>query len=390
MSNDIYPSHLELSRSAFENNLAFIRELIGDGVVFCSVIKGNAYGHGIDRFVPLAEECGVRYFGVFSADEAAEAVEASSGNSHIIIMGMVGKRLLEWAIENELSFFVFEPDRLREAIIASGKVGKPARVHLHLETGMNRLGLEREMLPEVISLIKDAGDKVTVEGICTHYAGAESVANHVRVINQIKKFEELSLWLEEEGITFKYRHTAGSAATLNYPETVMDMVRVGIAQFGFWPNRETYMHYMKKNSEGREQFIDPLKRVLSWKSKVMSIKRVVAGEFVGYGNVYLTSRDQTIASIPIGYSHGFARSLTNVGIVLINGKRAPVAGLVNMNLLTVDVTDIPDVQKGDEVVIIGEQGEQEISLASFSEMTNNMNYELLVRLPAKMPRRIVE
>jgi alanine racemase len=121
----------------------------------------------------------------------------------------------------------------------------------------------------------------------------------------------------------------------------------------------------------------------------MSTKEVPAGEFVGYGTTYQTSRDQIIASVPIGYAHGFKRNLTNVGIVLVNGQRAPVAGLVNMNLLTIDVTDIPNVKKGDEVVIIGHQGDQEMSVDSFSEMTNYLNYEVLVQIPSRLPRSII-
>jgi alanine racemase len=122
----------------------------------------------------------------------------------------------------------------------------------------------------------------------------------------------------------------------------------------------------------------------------MSTKKVAAGEFVGYGTTYQTSRDQLIASVPIGYAHGFKRTLTNVGIVLVNGKRAPVAGLVNMNLLTIDVTDIPNVEKGDEVVIIGHQGDEEMSVDSFSEMTNYLNYEVLVQIPSRLPRTVIE
>jgi alanine racemase len=129
---------------------------------------------------------------------------------------------------------------------------------------------------------------------------------------------------------------------------------------------------------------------MEWKSVVMSTKNVEAGEFIGYGNTYQTSRKQKIATVPIGYSHGFGRNLTNAGIVLIRGRRAGVAGLVNMNLLTIDVTDIPDVKKGDEVVIIGKQGDQEMTVSSFSEMTNFLNYEVLVRIPSQLPRHLVE
>lgn len=391
MKDDLAPSYLELSKSAFQKNISFFEDIIGPDTVFCSVIKGNAYGHGIDHFVPMAEACGIRYFAVFSADEAQEAYVATNEDSHIMIMGMIGNEYIPWAIERDISFFVFERNRLKAAVRHARELGKKARIHLHLETGMNRLGLEEHKLDEVASFLKRESEHLIIEGICTHYAGAESVSNHVRVTEQIKRFEELCDLLKDKGIEGKFRHTACSAAVLNYPETRMDMVRVGISQYGFWPNRETYMNYLKKNhADQGKPFEDPLHRVLSWKSKVMSIKHVEAGEFVGYGNVYLTSRDQTIATVPIGYSHGFGRNLTNVGIVLINGERAPVAGLVNMNLLTIDVTDISNVKKGDEVVIIGYQQEQEMTVASFSEMTNNMNYEVLVRLPAKLPRSVVE
>ncbi len=385
------PSHIELSRSAFQQNITFLREYIGEDVVLCSVIKGNAYGHGIAKFVPMAEECGVRHFGVFSADEARLACQSKTEpESHVMIMGMIGTQEIAWAIEQDVSFYVFELERLKAAVERAQKLGIPARIHLDLETGMNRLGLENSKLEEAVKIIKENEEWLQVDGICTHYAGAESVSNHVRVSRQIKNFKAYCEQLKEQGIEAKYRHSACSAATLNYPETIMDMVRVGIAQYGFWPNRETYMKFLKNHSDFDKVHIDPLKRIMSWKSRVMSTKTVEAGEFIGYGTTYQTSRRQTIATVPIGYAHGFKRNLTNVGIVLINGERAPVAGLVNMNLLTIDVTDIPDVKKGDEVVIIGKQGEQEMPVSSFSEMTNNLNYEVLVQIPSRLPRKVVE
>lgn len=385
------PSHIELSKSAFQQNIQFLRNYIGDDVTFCSVIKGNAYGHGIEQFVPLAEECGITHFGVFSADEARLACKHKRNpDSHIMIMGMIGNKELQWAIEKDVSFYIFEIDRLRAAIDQARQIGKKARIHLHIETGMNRLGLDEKELTEAVSLVKEHRDLLSVDGICTHYAGAESVSNHVRVKRQIENFKSYCTFLEKEGITATWNHTACSAATLNYPETIMDMVRIGIAQYGYWPNRETYMNFLKNHADIDKVHQDPLRRVMSWKSEVMSIKSVEAGEFIGYGTTYQTSRNEQIASVPIGYSHGFKRQLTNVGIVLVNGERAPVAGLVNMNLLTIDITDIPGVSKGDEVVIIGCQGEQEMSVASFSEMTNYLNYEVLVQIPSRLPRYIVE
>lgn len=385
-----YPSHIELNKEAFHRNVRFLRNYVGEDTTFCSVIKGNAYGHGIDQFVPMAEECGIRHFAVFSADEAKKAVKAAhKPKSHIMIMGMIDNGVIGWAIKNKISFFVFEVDRLKEAIACAKKVNQKAKIHLHLETGMHRLGLEPEVFDEAIKLIKDNSDCLEIKGICTHYAGAESVSNHVRVSRQIENYNNYYNRFEEAGIIPEYRHTACSAAALNYQETIMDMVRIGIAQYGFWPNRETYMNFIKNFSDIEKEHKDPLKRILSWKSKVMSTKKIPAGEFIGYGNTYLTSRDQKIATVPIGYSHGFGRNLTNIGIVLINGERAPVAGLVNMNMLTVDVTDIPETQKGDEVVIIGEQKGQEMTVASFSEMSNFLNYEVLVRLPSSLPRTVV-
>ena len=390
MNNELYPSWIELSSSAFEKNFQFIKDYIGDEVIFSSVIKGNAYGHGIEQFVPMAEDCGVRHFSVFSSDEARQATRASNHEeSHVMIMGMISNGALGWAIERDVSFFIFELDRLKVAASEARRIGKPARVHLHLETGMNRLGLEPEKFKKTVNIIKRNSEHLQIDGICTHYAGAESVGNYVRIQEQIENFKEYTAWFEDHGIEAKLKHTACSASTLNYPDTIMDLVRIGISQYGFWPNRETYMNFVKKHPDISKEHKDPLERVMSWKSRVMSTKEVKAGEFVGYGNVYLTSRDETVASIPIGYSHGFARNLTNVGIVLINGQRAPVAGLVNMNVLTVDVTDIPSVTKGDEVVIIGNQGDQEITVSSFSNMRDNLNYEVLVQIPPTLPRHVV-
>lgn len=390
MKDELYPSRIELDRSSYKKNITFLQDYVGRDVVFSSVIKGNAYGHGIKDFVPMAEECGVRHFSVFSSDEARQACRARTKDSHVMIMGMISNEALGWAIENEVSFYVFEMDRMKVAVREAKRIGKPARIHLHLETGMNRLGLDEKRFEETVKIIKENPEDLQVDGICTHYAGAESVGNYVRIKEQIENFEGYYAWFLEQGIEPRHRHSACSASALNYPETIMDMVRIGIAQYGFWPNRETYMNFVKKHPDVNAKHKDPLERVLSWKSRIMSTKNVSAGEFVGYGNTYLTSRDQRIASVPIGYSHGFGRNLTNVGIVLVNGERAPVAGLVNMNLLTIDITDIPEVSKGDEVVIIGKQGEQEMTVASFSEMRNFMNYEVLVQIPGSLPRTIVE
>ena len=168
MSNELYPSWIELSKQAFEKNIAFLKDYIGEDVVFSSVIKGNAYGHGIGHFVPMAEKCGVRHFSVFSSDEARQAARASTEeDTHIMIMGMINNGALGWAIERDISFFIFELDRLKWAVSEAQRIGKPARIHLHLETGMNRVGLEQEQFEQAVSIIKQNQKDLKVDGICT-------------------------------------------------------------------------------------------------------------------------------------------------------------------------------------------------------------------------------
>lgn len=183
-----------------------------------------------------------------------------------------------------------------------------------------------------------------------------------------------------------FRHIACSAGVLNYPETQLDLVRVGISNYGYWPSNELRMRKLL----AQKDFEDPLQAVLSWKSKVMSISNVPEGEYISYGKSYLTNRDSKVASIPVGYGYGFSRDLSNLGRVLINEKRVSVVGVVNMNMMLVDVTDLPDVKEGDEVVLIGKQGDLEITVSSFSDMNNSLNYELLTRLPHDIPRIVVE
>ncbi|MEX0660919.1 MAG: alanine racemase [Balneolaceae bacterium] len=383
----LQPSHIQLSKSALESNIQFLRERSNDSVKISSVIKGNAYGHGISTFLPMAEECGINHFSVFSADEANEAhIHRKKSETNVMIMGMIRDWEIEWAVENEIEFYLFEPARLDAAIEASKKVGKRARIHLQIETGMNRTGFEESEYKSCFKKVTENEKYLDLKGICTHYAGAESVANYYRIIHQDKQFRKV---LELAGSYFNPMptvHAASSAAYLIYPEMRYDMARIGIAMFGFWPSSETYMHTLKND---RRFVNDPLVRVLSWKSEIMSTKWVDEGEFIGYGNTFLTSSKMKIATVPIGYSHGFARSLTNAGYVLISGERARVVGLVNMNMITVEITDMPDAKKGDEVVIIGHQEDKDITVASFGEMSNNLNYEVLTRLPSSIPRDVV-
>ncbi len=382
----LFTSYIELNKNALNNNIRFMKEKAGPGVKYSMVIKANAYGHGIEDLLPMIEECGVDHFSVFSVEEARRALEVKREACHIMIMGFVDDDYIAWAIENDISFFVFTPERLEKVAEISKTTSKAAKVHVELETGMHRTGFCSDQLPMVEKMLKNNRENIVIEGLCSHLAGAESLSNFPRIRQQIKTFHKLCSHFTNSGLKPKYRHLACSAGVLNFPDSVMDLVRVGISNYGFWPDNETKMLHLENDGLPK----DPLKRVLSWKTKVMSINRVKENEYVSYGTSYLTNRDSKIATVPVGYGYGFSRNLSNMGHVLINEKRVSVVGTVNMNMMVVDVTDLPDVKVNDEVVLIGEQGNREISVNSFSDMNNSMNYELLTRLPSKIPRYVID
>lgn len=379
-------SSIALSLKALKNNITFLHKLMGKDVKISSVVKGNAYGHGIAPFVQMANKCGINHFSVFSADEAFEVHHALNNAATIMIMGLVEHEALQWAIANDIEFFVFEKKRLQEALKVSRKISKPAKIHIELETGMNRTGFSAKELPAVIKILKNEQQHIHLKGLCTHYAGAENIANYNRVSKQIETFQQLKQMFTNENIQPEILHTACSAASIMFPETRMDMVRIGIMQYGLWPSPETFIHYLSTRRSKK----DPLKRVISWKSEVMSVKQVNEGNYIGYGTGFVAHEKMKVAVIPVGYAQGFSRSLSNQGRVLMHGKLCQVVGTVNMNMLAIDVSEIPKVKKGDEVVMIGTQEEQQVTVASFSEFSNQLNYELLTRLPPNIPRKIIQ
>ena len=378
-------SVIELSQSALDNNISFIKNNLGANVKMSSVVKGNAYGHGIEYFVPMAEKAGIDHFSVFSSDEAWQVKGVCSSDSDIMIMGWIDEHDRDWVIESGIEFFVFQVEFLKEVIERARKLGLKAKVHLEVETGMNRTGLNRRQLRQTLPLLKENADYLELKGICTHYSGAESIANHVRVQKQITRFNKAYKWLLEQGIRPETRHTACSAAAIAYPKTQMDMVRIGILQYGFWPSKETQIHYLHKSKNK----INPLMQIIRWRSRVMSVKNVRQGEFISYGTTYMALEKKRIAIVPVGYSHGFSRSLSNQGRILIKGQRVGVIGMVNMNMLIADITYIGKVKLGEEVVMIGEQGENKITVSSFGELSDQVNYELLTRLPSRI-RRVIK
>ncbi|MEZ4755935.1 MAG: alanine racemase [Flavobacteriales bacterium] len=378
------PTTITISRSALRRNLAFLRERL-DGARLCSVVKGNAYGHGLDPFIPLAMEEGVDYFGVYSADEAWYVVDHLRKCPDLFIMGMVEGDGLAWAVENGVEFCVHDQDRLEQAVQQAIKLRRKARIHIEVETGMHRTGFARTALGPALELVRAHDEHLELVGLFTHFAGAESSTNDQRVTAQMAHFEHAHQRCVQAGLRPTYAHQACSAAVMNYPHTVGPMARIGIMQYGFWPNQETWFRYSAVSGAST----DPLRRIIGWKSRVMAITAVAAGSYIGYGASCEAPHNMRIAVVPVGYAHGFDRGLSNLGRVLLRGHQARITGIVNMNAISVDVTDIPGVVKGDEVVLIGEQGDQCITVASFSELSEQLNYELLTRLPRDIPRTII-
>ncbi len=368
---------LEIDRTCFEANLEALQKEIAPSKL-CMVVKGNAYGHGYHPMIPIAEAAGIRDFAVFSAREAAGFLAASDGQSRLMVMGHSEQHNVPWLLANGVEPWVNDVggwDEIRMACDA----GQAARVHLELETGMHRTGVLPDNAFDIACEVADHDDMV-LEGVCTHLAGRESSANDGRVQQQMERFHGFVERLKEAGIEPNVRHMSSSAAALLDPECRLDLCRVGIACYGLWPSAEVRAI--------REARPNPpvLRNVMTWKSSILSVQTVPSGDYIGYGTSYQADHDTRVAILGVGYADGFARALSNQGHVLIRGMRAPIVGNVNMNMVQVDITHIESAEVGDEATLIGRQGDHEISVSSFSDFNQIINYELMARISHELPR----
>lgn len=376
-----------LNKKSFGYNISFLQKELGPDVLISSVVKGNAYGHSIESFVPMVESTKlINHFSVFSASEAYRVQQCLKKKTPIMIMGYIYEHDLAWAIENEIEFFVFDCERLELSFSLAEKLNKKALIHIELETGMHRTGFDKEAInADFFNLLKAISNFYILKGLCTHFAGAEDIANYVRIERQKESFLTLRDRFLAHGFKPQYTHTCCSAAAIRLTDMRFDMVRIGILQYGFWPSMEIKIEYLRRNN--LEKF--NLKSVLSWTTKLMAIKHVKMGEFIGYGSSYQAIKDMKIGILPVGYSNGYARALSNSGRVIINNVRTQIIGTVMMNTSIIDLSHAPNSKPGDEVVLIGSKRNREISVGSFGELSNQLNYELLTRLPMDIPRRII-
>lgn len=371
---------IEISESAYAANLKFFRKLIGKDVGLSVVIKSNAYGHGWQQIVKLAAKYSADSFSVHSLEEALQLRKAGF-SENVLIMGHIPLSRLEKAVNWNFRMVLYN----RESILKLREIGKPARVHLKVETGTHRQGVDEKELSWFLNEIKKI-PFIKLDGVYTHFANIEDTTDHSYAQSQLQRFNQIAEQVREAGYSEVIFHTACSAATLLFPETYFDMVRLGISQYGLWPSRETFLSYKINHSKNGEDVLHP---IMTWKARISQIKTVPADHFIGYGCSYRTSRETQIAVLPVGYADGYDRALSNQGYVLIGGKRAPVRGRICMNIMMVDVTDIPSVKLEDEVVLLGRQGKEQITAETLAGLSDTINYEFVTRINWEIPRIVV-
>lgn len=371
---------IEVSREALNYNLSQFRKLVGDDVKIMGVVKANAYGHGLTEMAGVISEK-VDWFGVDSFVEALKLREVGS-KKPILVLGYTELADLKEAVKNNISLTVYN----RETIEKLGKIpihnpNLNPKIHIKIETGTSRQGVLKNEILDFVKFVKQY-PSIEIQGLSTHYANIEDTTDSKFAMEQLAAFTRMAEILKKEGVT-SLRHTACSAATILFPKTHFEMVRLGISMYGLWSSKETKAVAKNKNLELE------LKPALTWKTIVAQIKNFPAGTPVGYGLSERISRDSKIAILPIGYYDGYDRKLGSVGNVLIRGKRCKILGRVCMNMIIVDATDIEKIELEDEVVLLGRQGREEITAEDLAGKIGTINYEVVARINPNILRRIV-
>jgi len=370
---------VEISRSALFYNFQTLQKIVGKKVKVALVVKANAYGHGLAEVVSILKN----KTDIFAVDNIDEAfiIRKIDKTVKVLILGYTTKENIKLTIENNFSFVVYSLDILR--YIISLKLRKKAKIHIKIETGLNRQGVEGKDLIKILSFVKKNADRIFLEGVYTHFANVEDTLDSSFAQKQLKRFKDALKIVRTWGFNPPLIHTAASAASFLYKESHFSMIRAGVALYGLWPSRETRIALKSKNKN------ISLKPVLTWKSIVAQVKIVRKGESVGYGRTWISEQTSKIAVIPAGYSDGFDRKLSNLGRVIVGGSYAPVIGRVAMNMIMVDITHIKGVNEGDEVVIIGKMGKLEVTADELAEKIGTINYEVISRINPILPRIIV-
>jgi alanine racemase len=358
---------IELDRSALAHNLGLFRELLPAGCRLMAVAKSNAYGHGLYDFVPAVARLGADWLAVDSIVEAATLREIGVVKP-ILVLGHTLPARLEEAARLRASLTVSSFESL--AALGRSGAGDRIQVHIKIDTGLHRQGFLPAQVPELVSVLRRDHPGLGVEGLYTHFAAAKDPDDTAYTRGQIEAFRQASALFKSAG----YRpllHACATAGAFLYPEAHLDMVRVGIGLVGLWPSLRMKAAFEKKYE---------LRPVLSWRTIISEIKRLPAGAPMGYDLSERLARDSVVGVCPIGYWHGFPRALSRVAEVLVRGRRARVLGNVTMDMITVDLSDIPDVRVQDTVTVIGGDGQEEVTAMELAGRAGQSFYELLTRL----------
>lgn len=364
-------SYAEINLKAFSHNLRFIRNFLKPSTKIMAVIKANAYGHGPMMLARQAEAEGIEMLGVANLPEAIELKNAGIKLPVLILSGIMEDQAQTF-LNYDFSTVIHSKEIAASLYAEAKKKKKPIKVHLKVDTGMGRLGFNPNELRSFLNQYTGA-EFFIFEGLMTHLASSYEKNKKGFTNLQIKTFNALVEELRTGGISFPLIHCANSAGIIDFPQSHFNMVRPGIVLYGISPF-----------DENRNDL--DIKPVLSWKARVIQLTHVPKGKPISYGGTYITERDSIIATISVGYADGYSRLLSNNIEVLINGKLAPQIGRICMDLTMIDVTDIPEISVGDEVVLIGMQGKKEIKVKDLSDKIGTISYEILCGIGNRVTR----
>lgn len=361
-----YRTWIEISQSALKFNFTQFRKVIGKKVLLLGVIKSNAYGHGLMTMARLYVQMNVDWLGVDSIAEANK-LRKEKIIKPLLVLGYTQPENFIVASTKNISLAI----STFEALKALSKFKEKIKIHIKIDTGMHRQGFLYEDLSEVVKMLKKM-PRVSVEGLFTHFASAKDPEDKFDTTKQIELFEKAMDVFKVAGYN-PICHAAATGGTLNFPESHLSMVRVGIGLYGLWPSSETKNYRLKT----KDFFLKP---ILTWKSVISEIKWVEKNERVGYDYTEKLESRTRLAVIPIGYWHGFWRAFSSKAEVLVQGVRCKVIGRVSMDMIVVNVTKVTKVKVGDEVVLLGKQKKEEITADELAEIAGTSSYEIVTRL----------
>jgi len=373
-------TYAEINLKAFKHNLQNLKTVLGSETDIMAVIKADAYGHGALPCAKAAIESGVGYLGAGVIEEGLELRENGIKDPILILGGIFLDEVAD-LVHHNLSTILYTP-QLAEALSKEGKKqGKTVNIHIKVDTGMNRLGVLPENLLTLTEKICSLPN-LKIEALSTHFSSADD-ENLAITKYQIELFQNALVKLKKIGITPPLTHLANTSALFRFPESHSTMVRPGIVLYGALPSPILNPVVQKICQKENLNFFEP---VMQWKSRIILLKSVQKGQALSYSRKYFTNKDSHIATLPIGYADGLPRRLSNNMEVLVKGKRVPQVGTICMDMSLIDVSEIPDVQMGDEVVIFGKQGGEVIQVEELAQRANTIPYEILCNVGKRVPR----